>query len=149
MTDIDKIDDRGYSDADVSHGIIKGVTTDTGATMYDGLADARMSFNGIGLLEAIAGDVVLRGRNGQRDVLFPLERAVRRYFEWMDLTMAYARNGVAGWDTMMDIAKDFRAKILEAANQRRKENASGTGVTRPIPEDVLKLEGSVMPKKEA
>jgi len=63
--------------------------------------------------------------------------------------MAYARNGVAGWDTMMDIAKDFRAKILEAANQRRKENASGTCVTRPIPEDVLKLEGSVMPKKEA
>jgi hypothetical protein len=142
MTDTDKIDDRGYSDADVSHGIIKGMTTSTGATMYDGLADAHMSFNGIGCLESCAGDVILRGRNGQRDVLFPLEKAVQRYFEWMDLIAVYARNGINGWQEAMDIAKDFRAKILEAAQQRRNEG-------RPVPPDVIKLEGSVMPKKEA
>ena len=136
MTDTDKIDDRGYTDADVSHGIIKGMTTSTGATMYDGLADAHMSFNGIGCLEAVAGDVVLRGRNGQRDVLFPLERAVHRYFEWMDLTMAYCKNGIANWDQMLDIAKDFHAKILEAAEQRRKEG-------REVPADVLKMEGKL------
>lgn len=136
MTDTDKIDDRGYTDADVSHGIIKGMTTSTGATMYDGLADAHMSFDGIGCLESVAGDVCLRGRNGQRDVLFPLERAVQRYFEWMDLTLAYARNGIAGWDSMMDIAKDFKAKILEAAEQRRKEG-------REVPADVLKMEGKL------
>ena len=134
MADTDKIDDRGYTDADVSHGIIKGATTSTGATMYDGLADAHMSFDGIGILEAVSGDVILRGRNGQRDVLFPLERAVQRYFEWVDLTMAYCRNGIANWDTMMDIAQDFKARILEAADQRRKEG-------REVPADVLKMEG--------
>ena len=136
MADTDKIDDRGYTDADVSHGIIKGATTSTGATMYDGLADAHMSFDGIGILEAVSGDVLMRGRNGQRDVLFPLERAVQRYFEWMDLTLAYARNAIAGWDTMMDIAQDFKAKILEAANHPRKEG-------REIPAVVLKMEGKL------
>lgn len=140
MTDT-SIDDRGYTDADVSHGIIKGQTTSTGATLYDGLESAHMSFSGIGCLEAISGDVVLRGRNGQRDVLFPLERAVQRYFEWMDLTMAYARNGINGWQEAYDIAKDFRAKIIEAANQRRHDG-------RDVPTDVIKLEGGVMAKKE-
>ena len=138
MTD----DDRGYTDADVSFGIIKGQTTATGATMYDGLADAHMSFNGIGCLEAINGDVVLRGRNGQRDVLFPLERAVERYFEWMDLTAAYARNGIKGWDEMMDLAKDFRAKICEAVAQRKHDG-------REVPEDAAKVAGYLEAKKEA
>ena len=105
---------------EIVHGIIKGQTTSTGATMYDGLDNAHMSFTGIGCLEAVSGDVVLRGRNGQRDVLFPLERAAQRYFEWMDLVAAYARNGVAGWDEAYDIAKDFRAKICEAVAQRKK-----------------------------
>lgn len=142
MADTDKLDSRGYTDADVSHGIIKGMTTSTGATMYDGLADAHMSLTGIGCLEAISGDVVLRGRHGQRDVLFKLERAADRYFEWMDLTCAYARAGVKGWDDMMDLAKDFKAKICEAVAQRQREG-------RPIPENAAKIAGLVQAKKEA
>ena len=119
---------------EVVNGIIKGQTTSTGATMYDGLADAHMSFSGIGCLESISGDIILRGRNGQRDVLFPLERAAERYFEWMDLTAAYARNGVKGWDEMMDIAKDFKAKICEAVEQRKK-------LEFPIPPAAAKIAG--------
>ena len=112
-------DDRGYTDKDVSFGVIKGQTTSTGASMYDGLADAHMSFNGIAFLEAVSGDVILRGRNGQRDVLFPLERAVQRYFEWMDLTMAYARNGVKGWDEAYDIPKRFGARTAAAYGYKK------------------------------
>lgn len=119
---------------EIVHGIIKGQTTSTGATMYDGLSEAHMSFNGIGYLESISGDVLLRGRNGQRDVLFPLERAAQRYFEWMDLTATYARNGVKGWDEMMDIAKDFKAKICEAVEQRKK-------LEFPIPPAAAKIAG--------
>ena len=126
---------------DVSFGVIKGQTTSTGATMYDGLDNARMSFSGIGCLEAISGDVVLRGRNGQRDVLFPLERAVQRYFEWMDLTTAYLKNGVEGWSEMMDIAQDFKAKICEAVAQRKKANM-------PVPENAAKVAGLPPIKKE-
>ena len=102
---------------EVVHGIIKGQTTSTGATMYDGLAHAHMSFTGIGCLEAVGGVIILRGRNGQRDVLFTLERAAKRYFEWMDLVAAYARNGIQGWQEAYDIAKDFKAKICEAVAQ--------------------------------
>lgn len=140
MPDTDQLNNE-TDPKDVSFGVIKGQTTSTGATMYDGLENAHMSFSGIGCLEAISGDVVLRGRNGQRDVLFPLERAVQRYFEWMDLTTAYARNAVEGWTEMMDIAQDFKAKICEAVAQRKKENM-------PIPENAAKVAGLPPIKKE-
>ena len=115
-----KLDVTPEQPKEIVHGIIKGQTTSTGATMYDGLANAHMSFTGIGCLEAISGDIILRGRHGQRDVLFPLERAAQRYFEWMDLVAAYARNGIQGWQEAYDIAKDFKAKICEAVAQRKK-----------------------------
>ena len=115
-------------------GPIKGKKTDTGADVYEGLADAHMSFDGFKVFEANCGDIILRGRNGQRDVLFPLDRAVQKYIDWMELVYAYARGGVAGWDTMMDIAKEFKARIEEAVGQRKKLN-------RPVPESALKLLG--------
>ena len=102
-----------------AYGKIKDIKTDKGADLYAGLSNAIMSFDGIGLLEAISGEIILRGRNGQRDVLFPLEKAVRKYFDWMDMVHLYASRGIRGWDTMMDIAQDFKAKICEAVEQRK------------------------------
>lgn len=115
-------------------GPIKGKKTKTGADMYEGLSDAHMSFAGIRVFEAAGGDIILRGRNGQRDVLFPLEKAVQKYTEWTDLTYTYARQGIHGWDEMMDIGKEFRARIDEACDQRKKLN-------RPIPDSVKILLG--------
>ena len=124
-----------------SYGKIKDAKTDTGADMYAGLSNAIMSFDGIGLLEAISGEIILRGRNGQRDVLFPLEKAVRKYFDWMDMVHLYASRGIRGWDTMMDIAQDFKAKICEAVEQRKQMQLD-------IPKDALQfLEMTTAAKK--
>lgn len=114
---------------EIVHGIIKGQTTSTGATMYEGLGNAHMSFNGIKYLEACNGDILIRGQHGLRDHIIPLRKAVGKYFEWMDLTYAYCRAGVQGWDEMMDIAKDLKARIFEAVAQRKQ-------LQEPIPDDV-------------
>ena len=111
--------DQKPSEQEDAYGRIKGAKTETGADVYAGLSNAHMSFDGIGCLEACAGDIVLRGRNGQRDVIFPLEKAVRKYQDWMAMTHAYARQAINGWTQMMDIAQDFRARICEAVEQRK------------------------------
>lgn len=90
------------------------------ADVYEGLHNSVQSFDGIGLLEAVNGNIVLRGRNGQRDVIFPLEKAVEKYYHTVDVVHKYALYGVRGWDTLKDIADDFKAKIKEACAQRRK-----------------------------
>ena len=115
-----------------AYGKVKGAKTAKGADVYAGLSNVHLSFNGIGCLEAVSGDVVLRGRNGQRDVLFPLEKAVNRYLEWMDMTHAYALRGLKNWPEMMDIAQDFKAKICEAVEQRKQMQLD-------IPKDALQL----------
>lgn len=80
------------------------------------------TFGGIGLFEVVNGDIVLRGRHGHRDHLFPLHRAVEKY-EWaMDMAMNMMRTGLKGWDTMIDFSKDLEAKICEAVDQRRSMN---------------------------
>lgn len=102
-----------------AYGKVKGAKTDKGADVYAGLSNAHLSFDGIAHMEAISGDIILRGRNGQRDVLFPLEKAVRKYFDWMDMVHLYASRGIKNWTEMMDIAQDFKARICEAVEQRK------------------------------
>lgn len=80
------------------------------------------AFDGIGLLEAVNGNVVLRGRHGERDHLYPLDKAIRRFNETERMIAAMARTGMRGWDTLMDINKDMRGKILDAVKQRRSLN---------------------------
>lgn len=80
------------------------------------------NFGKIGFLEAVNGELVLRGREGERDHLYPLNRAIKRYDETCKMVTAMLRAGIKGWDTLMDIAYDFEAKILEAVRQRRSLN---------------------------
>lgn len=102
-----------------AYGKVKGAKTDKGADVYAGLSNVHLSFDGIAHMEAISGDIILRGRGGQRDVLFPLEKAVRKYFDWMDMVHLYASRAINGWPEMMDIAQDFKARICEAVEQRK------------------------------
>ena len=115
-----------------AYGKVKDAKTDKGADVYLGLDNAHMSFDGIKCLEVAGPDIVLRGRNGQRDVLFPLEKATQKYLDWMDIVYAYARNGIHGWDTMMDLANEFKARICEAVAVRKK-------LGMEVPADAQKL----------
>lgn len=103
------------------------------ADRYSSLQDSTQTFGGIGLLEAVNGDIVLRGRQGQRDVIFPLGKAIEKYNDTQLTVSHYFRYGIRGWDTLADIAKDFRIRILEACEQRRK-------LSMPIPAVALEFE---------
>ena len=109
------------------------MTARTDRETYNGILGSTQTFGGIGILEAVCGDVVLRGRNGQRDHLYPLERALSRYYETKRMVSRMARHGVRGWDTLMDIAEEMQARILEACRQRRELN-------REIPQAVQEFE---------
>ena len=110
--------DQKPSEQEDAYGRIKGAKTETGADIYAGLTNAHMSFDGIKCLEAVNGNIVIRGRNGMRDHIIKLEKALERYFNWMDLVTNYCKLGVQGWQTAFDIAVDFKAKICEAVEQR-------------------------------
>lgn len=105
----------------------KKETTTKKADTYQGLHNSVQTFDAIGILHAVDGNIVLRGRNGQRDKIFRLEDAVEKYNDTMALVQRYARYGVRGWDTLKDIADDFKVRIKEAAEQRIKMHL-------PVPE---------------
>lgn len=100
---------------------------------YEGFGTSTQYFRHIGFLEVLCGDLVLRGRHGERDHLYPLDKAIARYVDTMRFCMKMARSGIKGWDVLKDICDDFKAKILEAVEQRRKLN-------RDIPQLALLFE---------
>ena len=91
------------------------------------------SFNKIGLFDVHNGDVVLRGRHGERDHIYPIHAAIKRYEESQQILFVQVRHGIRGWDTFADIVRDMRAKILEAIEQRRSLNLD-------IPPEAIKFE---------
>ena len=85
-------------------------------------------FRKIGMFEAALGNVVLRGRRGQRDMVFPLDKAVKRYYYTISMMESMLRTGIRGWDTMKDIADELKGKIREAVAQRHQ-------LAQPVPPD--------------
>lgn len=90
--------------------------------LYPNFRESTQVFPGIGMFEAVAGDVVLRGRKGHRDHIYPMHRAISRYYETVEMIMSMVKHGIRGWDTLLDINKDFKGNILEAIKQRRSLN---------------------------
>ena len=90
-------------------------------------------FSKIGLLEARCGDVILCGRNGERDHVYPIIRAIDMFNKTSKHIYALAKNGIRGWDTLLDINKELKMVILEAIRQRRTVN-------RECPKEALDFE---------
>lgn len=80
------------------------------------------SFGKIGLFESINGNIVLRGRHGERDHIYPLEKALQKYDETAIYAARMLKYGLPQWDEMMQINEEFKFRILEALNQRRSMN---------------------------
>ena len=102
---------------------------------YASVAESTQTFSGIGMFKVENGDVKLCGRHGERDHIYPIEKAIKRYDETALMILSLAKRGVSGWDVLMDINNDFKAKILEAIKQRRAMN-----IEVEFPEEVLKFE---------
>ena len=90
-------------------------------------------FSKIGLLEARCGDVILRGRHGERDHVYPIDRAIDMFNKTSRQIYALAKNGIRGWDTLLDINKELKQVILEAVQQRR-------SINRECPKEALDFE---------
>ena len=94
----------------------------SGVDVYTGFQNSKQSFHGIGCLQALEGLVVLRGRNGQRDVLFTLPRAIDRYDATGRHVKKMAMIGARGWEELMEIQMGLKRCILEAISQCRAKN---------------------------
>ena len=79
-------------------------------------------FGKIGYLAAEGGVLKLYGRNGERDHLYPLDTAVKRHAWVKHAATKMFKNGINGWQEMVEIEQDMRAKILECIKQRRSMN---------------------------
>ena len=101
--------------------------------VYDGLTNSTQTFGGIGCFDVASGDIVLRGREGERDHIIPLEKAVKKYSQLCTFVRKLCMHGVRGWDTLGDISDDLKRKLLEAIDLRRKLNMD-------IPQDALDFE---------
>lgn len=95
------------------------------ADQYEGLQNSTQTFGGIGLLEAVNGNVVLRGRHGERDHIFTIDKAIEKYYDTVQTVNYYALHGIRGWDTLKDINDCLKAKILEAIQQRKAKPVLG------------------------
>ena len=94
----------------------------TKASKYDSLGNAKQSFNGIKFIQALNGQVVIRGRQGQRDMLYPLHRAVKMFFRMGLFYQKLKKNAPAIVYQFKAVLKDFGAKILQAVKQRAAMN---------------------------
>jgi|LSQX01.3.fsa_nt_gb hypothetical protein len=80
------------------------------------------SFGKIGALSAIDGNIVLRGRDGERDHVYSLHEAMDKYSLAAGKSRRMAMVGDIGFLTYTEIAEALKAYILEAIDQRRSYN---------------------------
>ena len=108
---------------------------------YESVGDAHFTFRKIGMFEAKGGDVILRGRHGERDHLIPLDSALSMYYSRIAYMNKVAQYNVLAGGELKDICDEFRARICEAVDQRKKEN-------REVPQEVQRFYDEVTAVKK-
>lgn len=87
--------------------------------MYDSFGQSRQTFPKIGMLEAINGNIVLRGRRGRRDQIYPLLLAAQRFSKWFSIWRRWQKNGFHTQNQELKLVLiEFGAKIQQAIAQR-------------------------------
>lgn len=122
------------SDDDVKKELPDGeARRDAGA--HEGIAGSSQTFDGIGLIDVnpADGNLILRGRHGMRDRAVPVERALKWYTDAGRMAEAMLRNGVRGWDVLLEVRSEIKGKLLDSIRIRRKNNI-------PVPAWLVELE---------
>ena len=103
--------------------------------VHEGIEGSSQTFNGIGLIDVnpADGNLILRGRHGERDHVVPVERALKWYVDAGKMSDAMFRNGVRGWDTLLELRSEIKGKLLDSIKIRRKNNI-------PVPAWLIELE---------
>ena len=88
-------------------------------TMYDDFSTSRQSFDQIRMFEAINGNIVLRGRNGRRDTIYPLQKAAKRFSRWYAIFCQWEAKGFhRQTDELQQVLEQLGHKIQQAVSQR-------------------------------
>lgn len=100
------------------------------AETYQNLSASKQRFDEIRRLQAINGDVVLRGKEGRRDKIFPLHLAVKRFSNWYKICKSWSEKGFKGQiEELKLVLEELGSKIIEAIVQRQ----TGAQALTPLP----------------
>lgn len=103
------------------------------APVYENLSASKQRFDEIRRLEAINGQVVLRGKEGRRDKIFPLALAIKRFSKWYVICKSWSEKGFKDQiDELKLVLEELGSKIVEAIVQRQ----TGTIAVTPLPKFV-------------
>ena len=87
--------------------------------LYESFAQSKQTFPKVRLLEAINGNLVLRGRKGQRDVLYPIAKACKMFFKMFEVYTYWRSNGfLSQCDELKLVVYELGRKIQEAIAAR-------------------------------
>jgi len=87
--------------------------------MYADFGSSKQSFPNVRLFEAINGNLVLRGQNGERDHIYPLAKACKMFFRMFDTYSYWMLHGFATQcDEMKPVLYELGRKIQEAVAER-------------------------------
>lgn len=87
--------------------------------VYNSFGESRQSFDKVGLFEVFNGDLILRGRHGERDHVYPIHRALERFWRQLDIYKYWQLNGFfTQCQEWRYVLQDFGHKVLEALAQR-------------------------------
>ena len=95
------------------------------ADKYEDFAHSKQTFPNVRFLEAFNGDVILRGRNGQRDMVYPQHKAAQRFWRMYDMMNYWAQQGfTTQTEEGIQVLENLGAKIQEAIAQRMTGHAT-------------------------
>lgn len=95
------------------------------ADKYEDFAHSKQTFPNVRFLEAFNGDVILRGRDGQRDRAYPLHKAAQRFWRMYDMMNYWAKQGFQSQTQEgIQVLENLGAKIQQAIVQRATGHAT-------------------------
>lgn len=89
------------------------------APVFDSFGESKQTFNEVGMFQAIDGFVVLRGRRGRRDQIYPPEQAFKRLTNFFKIYLDWSRNGFdKQCQQLRLVLQQFLAKFQQSMVQR-------------------------------
>lgn len=93
------------------------------AKQYQNFSSSHQSFDEIKFIEAVDGVVILRGKEGRPDHMYPLSLISQRFWRWFGIYKNWMKDGfTTQCDELGQVLEMIGARIQEAIVQRTKGN---------------------------
>lgn len=98
------------------------------ATQYQSMSHAKFTFDQVRRLQSINGNVVLRGKQGRRDTIYPLPTACKRFARWYPIWVRWEQKGFHVQSQQLKLVlQDLGVRIRQAVKQRLAGQWDGFG----------------------